>query len=58
MTENMSFKGLTFMSNGDWDGQSNHDRRLELQEEIKAAMPQIKRHRNQRRNLRKKMLVA
>jgi hypothetical protein len=52
------WKMHTLMPNGDWNGQSNHDRRLELQEEIKAAMPNLKKHKNQRRNLREKMLVA
>ena len=52
------WKAMTLMKNGDWGHLANYDRRLELQEEMKKAMPQIKKRRNQRRNLRKKMLVA
>lgn len=51
------WKQLTFLLT-EQDGTKNHARRLELQAEIKAAMPQIKKARNRRRNLRKEMRSA
>ena len=58
MNKNISWKSTTFMTNGNWNDLFNHDRRIELQAEIKADLPQIKKHRNRRRNLRKQMREA
>ena len=57
MLNNITWKGLTFQSDA-LRGTKNHDRHLELQAEIKADLPQIKKHRNRRRNLRKQMREA
>lgn len=52
------YKAHTLMTNGDWNGQSNHERRLELQEEIKAARKQMAKSRNKRRDFYKKIREA
>jgi len=50
------FKAHTFQPDFGWNKQSNHDRRLELQDEIVLGIKQIKKHRNQRRNFKKKIV--
>ena len=52
----MITKRLTFMANGDWNGQTNHKRRQENQRWVKSRLEGMKQHRNQRRNERKKLI--
>jgi hypothetical protein len=49
-------KGMTLMTNGNYNEVSNHERTLELREDNTSGMKQIKKARNRRRNLRKKIV--
>jgi hypothetical protein len=50
------FKAHTFQAVNEQDTMTNHDRFLEFQKDIASGMKQTKKHRNQRRNLRKKLI--